>query len=109
MYRDQIAALDPATGHALLWDPGSDGLEGVHSIEVIDRGLLVGHDGTFLGRDGPDSRAWNVGRHGFFDLANPGPDTSEFIDVPVLDTCNGVTPTIVGAHENVVACRTDSA
>lgn len=99
--RDQMAALDPATGHALNWDPGSDGLEGVQSIEVIDRGLLVGHDGTFFGRDGQDRRAWNVGRHGFFDVTQPGGQTSLlFIDQPVLGTCNGLEPTITGTTRN---------
>ncbi len=95
--RDQMAALDPATGHALLWDPGSDGLEGVQSIEVIDRGLLVGHDGTFFGRDGESRRAWNVGRHGFFDVTRPDrQDNSIFIDQPVVGLCNGLEPTITG-------------
>ena len=99
--RDQLAALDPASGHALNWDPGSDGLEGVQSIEVIDRGLLVGHDGTFFGRDGEKRRAWNVGRHGFFDLTQPGRPTSLlFIDQPVVGTCNGLAPTITGTTRN---------
>ncbi|MGI9607877.1 MAG: calcium-binding protein [Acidimicrobiales bacterium] len=106
VFRDQIAALDPATGHALLWDPGADGLEGVQSIEVIDRGLLIGQDGTFFGRDGADSRAWNVGRHAFLDIDNPGSDTSEYIDVPVLDTCNGVAPTITGTTRDDVLVGT---
>lgn len=99
--RDQMAALDPATGHALNWDPGSDGFEGVRSIEVIDRGLLVGHDGTFFGRDGEKRRSWNVGRHGFFDLTQPGRPTSLlFIDQPVVGTCNGLVPTITGTTRN---------
>ncbi|MCP3856164.1 MAG: hypothetical protein GY698_15730 [Actinomycetia bacterium] len=63
IYREQIAALDPATGHAIeSWDPGSDAFNGIRSLEVIDRGLLVGHDGLRL--DG-----FPVGRHGFFDLS----------------------------------------
>lgn len=95
--RDQLAALDPATGHARNWDPGSDGLLGVLSIEVIDRGLLVGHDGTFFGRNGEERRAWNVGRHGFFDITQPGAQTSlAFIDQPVVGTCNGLQPTLTG-------------
>ena len=99
--RDQLAALDPTTGHALNWDPGSDGLEGVQSIEVIDRGLLIGHDGTFFGRDGEERRAWNVGRHGFFDVTQPGrPTNLLFIDQPVVETCNGLTPTITGTTRN---------
>ncbi len=106
--RDQIAALDPETGHALLWDPGSDGIEGVQSIEVIGRGLLVGHDGTFLGRDGADRRAWNVGRHGFFDITQPdGKNNSLFIDQPVVGLCNGLEPTLTGTMLDDVLVGTD--
>jgi len=95
--RDQIAALSPATGHALDWDPGSDGLEGVHSIEVIGRGVLVGHDGTFLGRDGNQRRAWNVGRHGFFDFAVPdGKNVSLAAATPIDGLCDGKVPTMTG-------------
>ncbi len=95
--RDQIAAVDPETGHALLWDPGSNALEGVQSIEVIDRGLLIGHDGHLFGRDGKDRRAWNVGRHAFIDLAEErDPATALYIDVPISGTCAGLEPTIFG-------------
>ncbi|NNC79752.1 MAG: hypothetical protein HKN94_06315 [Acidimicrobiales bacterium] len=100
VYRDQVAALDPATGHALLWDPGSDALEGVQSIEVIDRGLLIGHDGDRFGRDGAKSRAWNVGRHVFIDRNQPSPNSSAFIDVPVVGLCDGRQPTITGTTRN---------
>jgi hypothetical protein len=106
--RDQIAALDPATGHALLWDPGSDGIEGVQSIEVIGRGLLVGHDGTFFGRDGAERRAWNVGRHGFFDTSVPNGKTNAlFIDQPVVGTCHGLAPTLTGTSHDDVLVGTD--
>ena len=91
--RDQLAAFDPATGTALDWDPGSDGFVGVTSLEVTSRGLLVGHDGTFLGRDGNQRRAWNVGRHGFFDIANPTGRTNLSINPP---TCSGREATIIG-------------
>ncbi len=108
VYRDQIAALDPDTGKALLWDPGSDALEGVQSIEVIDRGLLIGHDGARFGRDGKDSRAWNVGRHVFLDVLDPYEiDTSLFIDVPVTGLCEGLEPTITGTTRNDVLVGTD--
>lgn len=103
VYRDQIAALDPATGKALAWDPGSDALEGVQSIEVIDRGLLIGHDGDRFGRDGSDSRAWNVGRHVFLDWLEPYEvNTSLFIDAPVMGTCDGLEPTITGTTRSDV-------
>ncbi len=106
--RDQIAAFDPATGKALEWDPGSDGLEGVLSIEVIGRGILVGHDGTFLGRDGSKRRAWNVGRHGFFDVTVPdGKNTSLAVGEPVTGLCNGEVPTMTGTALDDVLVGTD--
>ncbi len=106
--RDQIAAFDPLTGKALDWDPGSDGLEGVQSIEVIDRGLLVGHDGTFMGRDGDDRRAWNVGRFGFFDrTVSNGQNVTLEADQPVTETCLGLTPTMTGTSGNDVLIGTD--
>ena len=106
--RDQLAAFDPETGKALPWDPGSDGFEGVWSIEVIDRGLLVGHDGSFLGRDGNDRRAWNVGRHGFFDRTfTDGLNTTLTTNVPADGLCNGRTPTMTGTEGNDVLIGTD--
>ncbi len=63
--RQQIAALDPATGQALGWNPGANGFNGVYALEIIDRGLLLGHDGNIVADK-------EVGRHGFFDRANPG-------------------------------------
>ncbi len=105
--RDQIAAVDPATGHALLWDPGSDGLAGVQSIEVFDRGLLIGHDGKFFGRDGKDRRAWNVGRHIFVDrLEARDLDAVSFIDVPVTGLCDGLEPTITGTTRDDIIIGT---
>lgn len=106
--RDQIAALDPQTGHALNWDPGSDGLEGVQSIEVIGRGVLVGHDGTFLGRDGNSRRAWNVGRHGFFDITMPdGRNNSLAVGEPVTGLCAGKVPTMTGTALDDILVGTD--
>ncbi len=63
VYRRQIAALDPATGLALPWNPGSDAFNGVHTLELIDRGLLLGHDGNIVG-------GRTVGRMAFFDLGS---------------------------------------
>ena len=59
--RQQIGALDPATGKSLNWNPGATAEVGVESLVVVDRGLLVGQDGDTLG--GQD-----IGRHGFFDI-----------------------------------------
>ena len=97
--RDQLAAFDPVTGHALDWDPGSSAFRGVQSLEVIDRGLLIGHDGQFLGRDGADRRAWNVGLHGFLDFANPD-------GRPTPHECGGLRATIVGTNSNDVITGT---
>lgn len=97
VYRDQIGAFDPDTGHALDWDPTSNGLQGVLSIEVIGRGLLIGHDGDRFGRNGAQRRAFTVGRHAFLDnTRSDAVDPSPFIDRPVLGTCAGLTPTITG-------------
>lgn len=59
--RYQIAALDPATGWALDWNPKSNAIEAVYSLEVIDRGLLLGHDRDRV-------KQILVGRHAMFDL-----------------------------------------
>ena len=71
--RDQIGALDPATGKALNWNPGSNAAVGVLTLEAVERGLLVGHDNNILG-------GFDVGYHGFFDwdsVVNPeGPQTN---------------------------------
>lgn len=60
-YRGQIAALDPATGRALAWDPRADGFNGVHFLRTVPRGLMLGHDGTRI-------KNLEVGRAAFFDL-----------------------------------------
>jgi hypothetical protein len=66
-FRYHLAALDLPTGRALAWDPRSNNSnKGVEFLRAIDRGLLVGHDGTRLNNI-------NVGRYGFFDLG-PGFD-----------------------------------
>ncbi len=42
--RYQVAALDPATGAALDWDPPSNAQVAVYDITVTERGLLIGQD-----------------------------------------------------------------
>ena len=69
-WRWQIAALNPADGTPLDWDPGSNSFHGVQELTVTDRGLLVGHDGSSLGNR-------NVGRAGFFDFGPSVLDSSE--------------------------------
>ena len=42
--RDHLAALDPATGVPLSWNPGADGIRGVLTIQQIPAGLAAGGD-----------------------------------------------------------------
>ena len=61
--REQLGALNPATGKSVDWNPGSDSFIGVQSLTWDDQlGLLVGHDGTRLGGVN------NIGRHANFPL-----------------------------------------
>ena len=62
--RYQIAALHPTTGEPLPWDPRSNTFEGILTIEVIDRGVLFGHDLDQLG-------GLTTGRHAFLEFAEP--------------------------------------
>ena len=64
--RDHLSALDPATGTALEWNPGSNSFEGDKAMEATRRGLFVGGDGNIKG--GVDT-----GRVAFFDLATVPP------------------------------------
>ncbi len=60
--RDHLGALDPATGKALEWNPGSKSVEGNKAMQVTSRGLFTGGDTIVPG--------WlNVGRVAFFDLS----------------------------------------
>lgn len=59
--REQLGALDPATGKSLDWDPGASGFHGVEALTVIPRGLLIGHDGSRIG-------GVETGRTGFLDF-----------------------------------------
>jgi len=60
VYRDTFAALDPATGRAVKYAPYTDANNGIRSIEVIPRGLLVGGDQTW-------TNEVRTGRSAFFD------------------------------------------
>ena len=59
--RDHIGALDPATGKALEWDPGSNSFEGNKAMLVMPRGVVAGGDATTQG-------GYNVGRIAFYDF-----------------------------------------
>lgn len=69
--RDHIGALDPATGTALEWDPGSNSFEGNKAMEATSRGLFVGGDGMFQG-------GVRTGRVAFYDFSSlPAPSTTD--------------------------------
>ncbi len=63
-WRWQLAALNPADGTPLDWDPGSNAFRGAQTLTVTDRGLLIGADGSSIG-------GRTVGRVGFMDFG-PG-------------------------------------
>ena len=68
VFRSQMAALNPANGQALAWDPGSNNQLAVFDMTIIDRGLLAGHDSNRF-------NSFLVGRSGFFDFG-AAPDTT---------------------------------
>jgi hypothetical protein len=76
--RDHLGALDPATGHALEWDPGSNSFEGNKAMEATPRGLFAGGDANIQGTK-------SVGRVAFFDLNTvPAASTTDTtIDTPI--------------------------
>jgi PKD repeat protein len=59
--RDHLGALDPATGTALEWDPGSNSFQGNKAMLATPRGLFAGGDATIQGGS-------SVGRVAFFDF-----------------------------------------
>jgi len=69
--RDHIGAIDPATGTALEWNPGSNSFEGNKAMLVHPRGLITGGDATTQGE-------FNVGRIAVYDFASvPAPGQNE--------------------------------
>jgi PKD repeat protein len=71
--RDHLGALDPATGTALEWNPGSNSFEGNKALEATPRGLLTGGDATTQG-------GYNVGRVAFFDRSQlPAASTTDTV------------------------------
>jgi large repetitive protein len=77
--RDHIAALDPATGRALEWSPGSNSFEGNKAMEATARGLFVGGDGQIQG-------SLKTGRVAFYDFNTlPAASTTDTtITTPIM-------------------------
>ena len=59
--REHIGAIDPATGKALEWNPGSNSFEGNKAMLVTPRGVITGGDATTQGGS-------NVARIAFYDF-----------------------------------------
>ncbi len=60
--RNQLGALNPATGKALEWNPGSNAFQGNKALLATPKGLLSGGDGMLAG-------GVKTGRVAFFDLS----------------------------------------
>ncbi len=99
--RDHLGALDPKTGTALEWDPGSNSFEGNKAMLAFRGGLLVGGDGMSQG-------GVKTGRVAFYDLstvpAARTPDTT--IETPIEGRVvpSGVPFTITG-HASVSSAQ----
>jgi len=91
--RDHLGALDPKTGKAVEWDPGSNSFEGNKYILAFDGGLLVGGDGTTQG-------GVKTGRVAFYDVsripAPRQPDTTITTPIEGRVVQGGVPFTITG-------------
>jgi PKD repeat protein len=61
--RDHVGAVDPATGTAIEWNPGSNSFEGNKAMLVHPRGVVTGGDATTQG-------GFNVGRVAVYDFAS---------------------------------------
>ena len=106
VFRKQMAALDPDTGQALPWDPGSNNFVAVYDLTVTESGLFAGHDrdrfnDILTGRSG----FFSVGNDGPVDPVDPGVDTTA-PDISIAFPGNGsdlesVTGVSGSASDNV--------
>ncbi len=87
--REQLGALNPATGWSMNWNPGTDAYHGITSLTVIPDGLLAGGDMNRLGGIN------DIGRHGFFDFRNV--PAAEDPQTSILSPTNGQLITAGGA------------
>jgi len=112
--RNQIAALDPATGEPLDWNPGSNALAAVWHIEVIDRGLLLGQDNDRI-------NTFRTGHHAFLDFGGTTPpfvppapaacaasvDNAGVVSLD-WDSIAGATSYVIRKNDSWVASTTDT-
>ncbi len=78
--RDHLGALDPVTGTAVEWDPGSNSFEGNKAMLATPRGLFAGGDAMVQGGK-------SVGRIAFFDFnSEPAPSP---IDTTIVTPIEG--------------------
>jgi PKD repeat protein len=97
--RDHLGALDPATGHALEWNPGSLSVEGNKAMEITSRGLFTGGDTGYQG-------GGKVGRVAFFDMSQL--PKNEPTDTTITDPIEGRvepagTPFTITGHATVAS------
>ena len=79
--RDHLSAVDPATGHALEWDPGSNSFQGNKAMLATSRGIFAGGDAGIQGGK-------SVGRIAFFDFNND-PAAATAIDTTIVTPIEG--------------------
>jgi large repetitive protein len=92
--RDHVGALDPATGTALEWSPGSNSFEGNKAMEATPRGLFAGGDANIQGGK-------SVGRVAFYDFNSvPAASTTDTtITAPIMGrvVASGAPFTVTGS------------
>ena len=78
--REHLGALDPATGKALEWNPGSNSYEGNKAMVATSRGLFTGGDAVTQAGE-------NIGRIAFFDFNNV--PTSNGVETAITEPISG--------------------
>ena len=83
--RDHLGALDPATGKALEWNPGSNSFEGNKAMVATSRACSRGGDGKRQG-------GVSTGRVAFFDFATTRPPAARHRPSPPRSRVGSCTP-----------------
>ncbi|MGI9600933.1 MAG: hypothetical protein ACR2QE_03545 [Acidimicrobiales bacterium] len=95
--REQIGALDPATGKALDWVTSTNSFQAVLALETAPAGLLLGHDRQLIGN-------FDIGRHGVFPLeVADAADPTVTVDAPSENSVHGEAVTITGTAADDVS------